>query len=145
MRKAQLGFGIIIKNGTMVEANMQSVPEYIEGSGIESFSCYPACLVSHDIGREVAGIYMLHDVQMRVFPIRINQIVRYTLPLPSEQFAIGDNVEIQYRVGVTDEYGWWSATVTAFDPISSKYLIQWHNSNATEWVNKVRVRKAAFV
>lgn len=82
---------------------------------------------------------------MKVFEISMNQIARYTLPLPDVRFKIDELVEIQYRVGDTDEYGWWSARVKGFDEISGNYLIQWYGNPAREWIPKVRVRKAAFV
>jgi hypothetical protein len=145
MRQTGTTFGVLLKTGLLIEVNMQVLPEGVDGAGINSYCCYPACLVAFDVAADQAQIYMLHDVSQTLYTVSMKQIAKATLPLPTERFNPGDLVEIQYRVGITDEYGWWSATVMSYDPASRQYRIQWYNTQLSDIVPQVRVRNPAFV
>ena len=142
MRKAQPGFGIVLRVGTVCEVDMMAIPPHIEGSG--QYCTYLACLVSFDIKNAEAEIYLMHDLQQECIRVPITSVVKSTMALPTEQFNLDEIVDVQYRVSDTDEYGWWMAIVKDYNVNTRMYQIEWYNNMGYEWVDKVHVRKAAF-
>jgi hypothetical protein len=139
---ARSGKGIHLKVGNIVEVSMMALPEGVEGA--KQLAAYPACLTAFDTAKNVAQIYLAHDVEMNTYIVPITCVARACMPLPSDVYPRKSSVEVQTRVSDTDEYGWWTASVLAYDADAKDYLVEWPYGAGKARVPAVHVREASF-